>query len=338
MSSESAELPSLPLIDTFGRVHSNLRISLTDRCNLRCLYCMPEGTVHFQPKSAILSYEEITRVVRIAISLGVTKVRLTGGEPLVRQDVPQLVQQLANLDGLDDIGLTTNGLLLEPIAQELWDAGLRRLNISLDALDAERFEELTRRKGYEKVLEGIEAARRVGFKPIKLNAVAMRGLTDDQVVPFGELARESGLEVRFIEYMPLDASQSWEREKVLFASEIRQLLEEGIMPLRALPSPPHAPATEYEFVDGQGRIGFIPSVSEPFCGNCDRFRLTADGKIRNCLFSLEEFDIKTLLRDNAEDTVIAEVMRKAVSEKWAGHHINAADFEQPDRPMYSIGG
>ncbi|MEZ6144138.1 MAG: GTP 3',8-cyclase MoaA [Planctomycetaceae bacterium] len=278
-----------PLTDTFGRVHNNLRISVTDRCNIRCFYCMPADNVQFMAKAKLLSFEEIERFVRIVQPMGINKLRLTGGEPLVRRDLPTLVAKLAAIEGIKDIGITTNGILLAEQAQELYDAGLRRLNVSLDALNAEKFAEVTRREGYEKVIEGIQAAKAAGFDPIKINAVSIRGVTEEEIVPFGHFARETGCEVRFIEYMPLDADAAWERDKVLFADEIIETLSKEIRPLIPVPnSDPRAPATEYDFNDGIGRVGFIASVSKPFCMSCNRFRLTADGKIRNCLFSLEE--------------------------------------------------
>ncbi len=339
------DLPILPLAaassltDTFGRLHNNLRISVTDRCNIRCFYCMPAENVEFLERKQLLSYEEIERFARIVVPLGVTKLRLTGGEPLVRKDLYRLVERLVAIPGVRDIGITTNGLLLAEQAEPLYAAGLRRLNVSLDALDPVKFREVTRRDGYEKVIEGLAAARRAGFRNIKINAVAIRGITEDEVVPFGHFARETGHEVRFIEYMPLDADNAWERSKVLFAREIRETLSTAIRPL--VPDPaqdPNAPATDYLFDDGVGRIGFIPSVSQPFCGSCNRFRLTADGKLRNCLFSLEETDIRSLLRGEAADAEIIAAVRESIQSKWAGHHINAADFVQPQRTMHSIGG
>lgn len=325
------------LVDRFGRVHTSLRVSVTDRCNLRCFYCMPAENVAFLPKPELLSYEEIERVVRVASSLGVEKVRLTGGEPLVRRDLPALVAKLAAIDGLS-LGLTTNGILLADLARPLYNAGLRNLNVSLDALDPVRFREVTRRGGYDKVLEGIDAAKAVGFTSIKINAVAVRGLTEDQLVPFGRFARESGCEVRFIEYMPLDADQVWERSKVLFADEIVEILSAGVRPLVPLDGDGHSPATEYAFDDGVGRIGIIASVSRPFCASCNRFRLTSDGKARACLFSLEETDLRPLLRGDGTNDDIAAALVSCVADKWEGHQINTARFLYPERPMYSIGG
>ena len=330
---------SKQLIDTFGRVHDNLRISVTDRCNLRCFYCMPADNVVFMDRKDLLSFEEIERFVRVVSPMGVRKVRLTGGEPLVRKELHLLVERLADVPGIHDVGLTTNGIFLADQAQGLYDAGLRRINISLDALDPVKFKEITRRDGYEKVLEGIEAARRVGFDPIKVNAVSVRGLTEDEIIPFGRFARETGVEVRFIEFMPLDADNAWERDKVLFAHEIIEALSDGIMPLvPAGVEDRSAPASDFVFEDGVGRIGFIASVSRPFCMNCNRFRLTADGKLRNCLFSLDETDVKTLIRGGASDAEIAAAVRECIHAKKEGHEINTARFIQPARPMYSIGG
>lgn len=327
------------LVDSFGRTHDNLRISVTDRCNIRCFYCMPADHVHFMARDELLTFEEIEQFVRIVQPMGIKKLRLTGGEPLVRRDLPVLIHKLAQISGIKDIGLTTNGILLAEQATDLYEAGLRRLNVSLDALDPVKFEEITRRTGYEKVIEGIHAAKAAGFAPIKVNAVSVRGITESEVIPFGHFARETGCEVRFIEYMPLDADAAWEREKVLFAEEILSTLSEGIAPLVPLPvRDSRAPATEYQFADGIGRIGFIASVSQPFCLSCNRFRLTADGKLRNCLFSLEETDIRQLLRGGGDPARIQEAVRDSIAAKKEGHEINMANFVQPERPMYSIGG
>ena len=327
------------LIDRFGRVHNNLRISVTDRCNIRCFYCMPADNVEFMPRAELLSFEEIERVVRVGTSLGIDRVRLTGGEPLVRRELDQLVARLVDIPGIVDIGLTTNAVLLADQAQQLRDAGLKRLNISLDALDPEVFRRVTRRDSYDRVIAGIQAARDAGFSPIKLNAVAIKGMTEDQILPFAELARETDTEVRFIEFMPLDADAKWQRDKVLPAADIISLLESRygrMKPIAA--SNPNAPASDFEFADGKGRIGLIASVSQPFCDSCNRFRLTAEGKLRNCLFSMEETDVRELLRGSGSDNEIADAMLKCVAAKEQGHQINSADFVQPDRPMYSIGG
>lgn len=328
-----------PLIDSFGRVHNNLRISVTDRCNLRCFYCMPADNVQFMDRVELLTFEEITRFVQAVVPLGIHELRLTGGEPLVRKDLHRLVGMLTSIPGITDVGLTTNGLLLPDQAADLYAAGLRRINVSLDALDPVRFKQFTRREGHEKVLEGIRVAQQVGFDPIKINAVSVRGLTEAEIVPFGHFARDTGLEVRFIEYMPLDAENAWERDKVLFASEIIDRLSQEIMPLAPLPTDdPSAPATDYVFADGIGRIGFIASVSQPFCSQCNRIRITADGKLRNCLFSLEETDVRTILRGQGTDDELRAAVRGSVTVKKEGHEINTARFVQPLRPMYSIGG
>lgn len=327
------------LVDSFGRVHNNLRISVTDRCNIRCFYCMPADNVVFMNRNELLTFEEIERLVRVVVKQGVNKIRLTGGEPLVRRDLHLLVEKIAAIPEIHDIGLTTNGILLADQAEALYAAGLRRMNVSLDALNAEKFKEITRREGYEQVIAGIQAAQRAGFDPIKVNAVSVRGLTEDEIVPFGYFARETGVEIRFIEFMPLDADNAWEREKVLFAHEIIEKLSAEIMPLVPCERQnSHAPAQEFVFADGVGRIGFIASISQPFCMSCDRFRLTADGKLRNCLFSLEETDVKTLLRGGASDEEIAAAVRTCIAAKKEGHEINTARFIQPSRPMYSIGG
>lgn len=326
------------LVDRFGRVHNNLRISVTDRCNLRCVYCMPEE-VQFLPKQGLLTFEEIERFVRVAATLGIDKVRLTGGEPLVRRGLTELVARLSAIEGIADVGLTTNGLLLAPMAKALFDAGLRRINVSLDTMDPGRFRELTRRGGFEDVIEGILAAKAAGLDPVKVNAVAIKGMTDLDVVPLARFAREHGLGLRFIEYMPLDAGNLWEREKVLFAAEILDLLAEGIGPLAPSPNQdPRAPAADHDFLDGKGRVGLIASVSRPFCKSCNRVRLTADGKLRNCLFALDETDVRALIRGGATDAEIARALRESVAGKWEGHEINTANFIKPGRLMHSIGG
>lgn len=326
------------LVDSFGRRHNNLRVSVTDRCNLRCVYCMPED-VAFLPRAELLTFEEIERVTRVGTTLGIDKIRLTGGEPLLRRDLPKLVELLAAVPGLTDIGLTTNGILLAREARRLRDAGLGRINISLDTMDREKFTRITRRDDFDRVIKGILAAKEAGFHPIKINAVAIRGFTEDDVVPLARFALVHGLEMRFIEYMPLDAGRLWEREKVLFAAEMIELLEKGIAPLKPRSDPdPRAPALDYDYTDGSGSVGFIASVSRPFCMSCNRLRLTAEGKLRNCLFSLEETDVRGLLRNGGSDAEIAQAMRSCVAAKWEGHEINTARFIQPERMMHSIGG
>ena len=328
---------SSQLIDTFGRRHNNLRISVTDRCNLRCTYCMPEDVV-FMDRSALLTFEEIAHFVRVAAPLGVDRIRLTGGEPLMRRDLPTLVRLLAAVPGIRDLGLTTNGLLLAEQARAFYDAGLRRINVSLDTLDPGRFRQLTRRDGLDRVLDGIHAARAAGFDPVKVNAVPIRGVNDQDVVPLAHFARQHGLELRFIEYMPIGADH-WERDKVYFAHEILEQLERAVAPLvPAEHYDPRAPAMEFRYTDGRGSVGIIASVSRPFCASCNRLRLTAEGKLRNCLFALNEDDVKPLLRDRPDDAVLAAIIRRNVWEKWAGHEINSARFVKPLRTMHAIGG
>ena len=332
-----------PLIDTYGRVHDNLRISVTDRCNIRCFYCMPEEGVKFQPREEILTFEEIERFVRVAVTLGVRKLRLTGGEPLLRKDLAKLIRRLGAIEGIQDMALTTNGVLLADQAQELYDAGLRRLNIHLDTLDRERFKQITRRDDFGKVMNGIEAALRIGYPVLKINAVAVKNLVEGDIVPLARFGRENGIEIRYIEFMPLDAQGIWDHDKVLLTDDMIAMLTREIGPLREIPDrDPRAPALEYEFADGQGRIGFIASVSKPFCLNCNRIRLTADGKFRYCLFAIDETDMRGLLRNGAQspetDQAIADAIRASVKDKWIGHQINTAKFVPPPRPMYSIGG
>jgi cyclic pyranopterin phosphate synthase len=326
------------LTDSFGRRHNNLRISVTDRCNLRCTYCMPEE-VTFLDRSELLTFEEMAAFVKAVVPLGIDKVRLTGGEPLMRKNLPALVAQLAAIPELHDIGLTTNGLLLAAQAKPLFDAGLRRLNVSLDTLDTGRFRELSRRDGLDNVLEGLQAAKAAGFNPIKVNAVAIRGFIEHDAVPLAKYCRENDFELRFIEYMPIGA-EPWEREKCFFAHEIMDLLERGIAPL--VPGKhydPAAPAMDFDYADGQGTVGFIASVSRPFCKSCNRIRLTADGKLRNCLFALDEVDVKSLLRTQPFDAdTVRTVVRQNVAVKWEGHEINSAKFVKPGRTMHAIGG
>jgi cyclic pyranopterin phosphate synthase len=328
-----------PLVDSFGRAHDNLRISVTDRCNIRCFYCMPETGVQFTERSEILSFEEIERFVRVAVRLGIRKLRITGGEPLVRRDLPVLIRKLAAIPGIQDLALTTNAVLLAEMAEPLYAAGLRRINIHLDTLDRERFRHITRRDDLDKVLAGVETCLRLGYGPVKLNAVAIKDLTEPDIVPIARFCRERSIEPRFIEFMPLDAQQLWGRTKVLTADEMIAVLSREVSPLVELPGrDPRAPATEYQYTDGGGRVGFIASVTRPFCLNCNRIRLTADGKLRYCLFAIEEADVKSLLRSGADDDEIAALIRSNVKDKWAGHEINSTRFVPPPRPMYAIGG
>jgi GTP 3',8-cyclase len=328
----------MALVDTFGRLHDNLRISVTDRCNIRCYYCMPE-IVQFGPKEDILTFEEVTRFTRIAAGLGVRKVRITGGEPLLRRHLPVLIEQISAIDGIEDLALTTNGVLLTAQARDLYAAGLRRLNIHLDTLDRERFAQITRRDEFDRVMAGIEECLSVGFHPIKINAVALKGVNEADMVPLARFGREKGIEIRYIEFMPLDAQGLWDRTKVLLAADIRAMLRDEIAPL--IPKAnrdPRAPATEFAFADGVGEVGFIASVSEPFCLNCNRIRLTADGKLRYCLFAIEEMDVREQIRGGGTDEQIAQVIRANVQAKWLGHEINNQRFVAPPRPMYAIGG
>ena len=324
-----------PLTDRFGRAHTNLRVSVTDRCNLRCVYCMPED-VTFLDRGELLTFEELAAVVRAGVGLGVRKVRLTGGEPLLRRGLPALVRMLGQIPGLTDTGLTSNGLLLAAQARPLWDAGLRRLNVSLDTLDPDRFRALARRDGLTSVLGGLAEAKRVGFR-IKVNAVALRGVIDHDAVPLARYCREHGFELRFIESMPIGADP-WDRAEFVPAHEILDLLDARVCPL--VPTPdrdPHAPATTFDYADGRGRVGVIASVSKPFCSKCDRLRLTADGKLRNCLFSLDEVDVKGILRAGRLDD-LPDAFRTCVAGKRAGHGIDTPAFEKPRRTMHTIGG
>lgn len=329
----------MPLVDRFGRVHTNLRISVTDRCNIRCFYCMPNENVRFKPRHELLTFEELERFARVAAGLGVRKLRLTGGEPLVRTGLAALVRKLARIPGIDDIALTTNGILLADQAQALRDAGLDRLNISLDGMSEETFRQISRREGLQRVLDGIFAAREAGFDRIRLNAVAIRGITEPEIVPLGRFAREQGFELRFIEFMPLDAEEHWQNEQVLSGEEIRGYLEAEFGELvPAERNDPSQPAVDYVFADGRGRIGFINPVTQSFCGDCNRLRITAEGQVRNCLFSIEEWDARALLRGGASDEQIAALIESAVGAKKAGHGINSDEFLRPARAMYQIGG
>jgi cyclic pyranopterin phosphate synthase len=333
-----------PLVDSFGRVHDSLRISVTDRCNIRCFYCMPDERIRFKPRDELLSFEEIARIANVAAKLGVRKLRLTGGEPLLRADLPSLVRMLADIPGIDDLALTTNGILLAEQAAALRAAGLQRLNVSLDALSEATFERISRRKGLDRILQGIDAAIREGFPKLRLNAVAIRGLTEPEVSDLVDYARDRDLELRFIEYMPLDAEGKWTREQALTGVEIRRQIEERFGPLTPAERPdPSQPAVDFRFADGRGLVGFIEPITQPFCGACNRLRITAEGQFRNCLFSIEEWDARALLRraavhDDARDAEFATLIRDCVAAKKLGHGIDSPDFLRPDRAMYQIGG
>jgi len=289
------------------------------------------------PRAEVLSFEEITRFVRIVAAMGVNKVRLTGGEPLVRRDLPELVRQIADLDGIDDLAMTTNGILLPQVASDLKAAGLRRLNVSLDSLDRETFAELTRRDELDKVLAGIDAALDAGFSPLKVNAVAIRDTTEQELLEFARFARERPVIIRFIEFMPLDGDERWSADQILTGEEIVERIG-AVYPLDPVPGRGSQPAQRYRFRDGAGEIGVIATVTEPFCEQCDRIRLTADGKLRNCLFALDETDIRALLRGGADDDAIAEAVTASVWAKWRGHLINQTEFVRPARSMSQIGG
>jgi cyclic pyranopterin phosphate synthase len=326
-----------PLVDAYGRVHSDLRISVTDRCNLRCVYCMPEEGMTFLNRGELLSFEEITRVASVARDLGVTSVRLTGGEPLVRRGLVDLVAMISAL-GFDDIALTTNGIRLAESAEQLKAAGLTRVNISCDSLRPERFASIRRRGELSKVLEAMDAAEAVGLTPLKVNVVLLRGDNDDEIVDFADFARTTGRIVRFIEFMPLDAQGDWERERLVTGREVFATINER-WPLQALEGPSRiAPAERYRFADGVGEIGLISSVSEPFCGTCNRLRLTAEGSVRNCLFSDDEMSVRDVLRRGEGDDEVAALLRRAVWAKFPGHAINEVGFLAPRRSMSMIGG
>jgi cyclic pyranopterin phosphate synthase len=330
--------PSGTLVDTQGRVVRDLRISVTDRCNLRCVYCMPAEGMPWLPKDDLLTYEEIVRLARIGLALGVTGIRLTGGEPTVRADLEELVRQLRGLDPALDLSLTTNGLKLAALADGLRRAGLTRVNVSLDTLDRERFHRIARRDQLASVLAGLEAAKRAGFHPIKVNAVLMRGFNEDEVVPLARWARGQGFELRFIEWMPLDFQHGWSREQLVPAAEILARLGEAL-PLEPEPgADPSAPAERFRYRDGGGTVGIVASVTRPFCQRCDRIRLTADGQIRTCLFALHEHDVRGPLRRGASDEEIADLLRAAVWRKGPGHLIGDPAFVQPARGMSAIGG
>ncbi len=325
-----------PLVDGFGRVHRDLRISVTDRCNFRCTYCMPAEGLDWMAREDLLTYEELTRVARVCVErFGFNGIRLTGGEPTVRANLPVLIEQLSSL-GVD-LSLTTNGTTLTNLAPALVSAGLERINISLDSLKRERFEQITRRDELDKVLEGIDAAVSAGLAPVKINCVVMRGVNDDEIVDFARFGRERGVTVRFIEFMPLDAQGEWTNEQVVTKAEIVAAIGD-VFPLEPVAERESDPAARWRYVDGGGEFGVIPSVTEAFCESCDRVRLTADGMLRHCLFATRELDLRTLLRNEATDDDLAAAITAEVGAKWAGHQINQVHFIRPARSMSQIGG
>jgi cyclic pyranopterin phosphate synthase len=327
-----------PLFDGHGRQIGDLRVSVTDRCNFRCQYCMPAEGLPWLERSEILTFEEIERLVGLFVSMGVGDVRLTGGEPLVRRDFPRLVSMLTKLDGLNDLSVTTNGYLLERDAAGLVEAGIDRVNVSIDSLQRDKFFEMTRRDALPQVLRGLDAlAEHPEVHPIKVNAVAMRGFTEDEAIRFADFARSTAFQVRFIEFMPLDADHAWSPDSVLTGNELRSLIH-AVYPLQELPREPSATARVFRFADGQGQIGFINPVSEPFCADCNRVRLTAEGKLRTCLFSLHETDLREPLRSGATDEEIEKLIRDSVWRKELKHHVGEKGFRQPARSMSAIGG
>jgi cyclic pyranopterin phosphate synthase len=329
--------PPAPLVDTFGRVANDLRVSVTDRCNFRCTYCMPAEGLVWLPKSEVLTFEEMVRLVGVFVRLGIGEVKLTGGEPTVRRDLPTLVGMIHQTHPSLAISMTTNGYLLDRLAQPLAAAGLDRVTISCDSLMRHRFAEMTRRDALDKVLEGMRAAERAGLTPIKLNCVVIAGTNDDEVVDFARFARDTGYEVRFIEYMPLDAEQRWERAKVVPSAEILETIDRVYPIIGQVEG--SEPATTFQFADGApGAIGVIASVTEPFCETCNRLRLTAEGQLRACLFAMNETDLRAPVRAGATDDEIEGLIRAAVWAKWEGHKINHPDFQRPDRSMSMIGG
>lgn len=329
-----------PLVDSYGRRIKSMRISITDKCNFRCTYCMPAEGLPWLKKAEILSYEEIVRIARVAVNIGIEQIRLTGGEPLVRRDVPELVHQLHQISGLRSLSLTTNGVLLKQQAGALAEAGLTRINVSLDSLLREKFTQLTRRDQIDRVLQGLEELEHhPSIHPIKINAVAMRGFSEDEVLDFARLARRKPYVVRWIEFMPLDADQAWRKEDILTGGEIKQIIENEYGPLVLITTgDPSETARRYTFSDGIGEVGFINPVSEPFCATCDRIRLTADGQLRTCLFATEETDLRSVVRSDADDEQLAHTIRQAVWHKELKHYIGDKRFKRANRSMSMIGG
>jgi cyclic pyranopterin phosphate synthase len=339
----------MDLVDPFGRTVRDLRISVTDRCNFRCTYCMPEEGMQWLPREDILTFEEIERLARICVErFGVDGIRLTGGEPTVRAHLPVLVEKLSHLrvnpradspyaGRKPDLSVTTNGATLRLLAPELRQAGLDRLNISLDTLDPDRFLQVTRRRELHRVLDGIAAAQEAGFDPVKINAVVERGVNDDEIVALAEFGRDEGVQVRFIEFMPLDATGGWTSTAVVSQDEIVSAIA-AVHPLEPVPARGSAPADRWRYLDGRGEVGVIPTVTKPFCGDCDRVRITAEGQFRTCLFATREFDLRALLRGGASDDELAAEIERAVGTKWAGHAIGQVAFVRPSRSMSQIGG
>jgi cyclic pyranopterin phosphate synthase len=328
-----------PLIDTFGRRIESMRISVTDRCDLRCFYCIPDEEIEWLPREELLSLEEMARLARVAAACGVRRVRITGGEPLLRRSLDSLIEDLAGIEELASIALTTNATSLAKRADLLYKAGLQRVNISLDSLRPETFFRLTRRDRLDQVLAGIDAAQRVGMRPIRINTVPIRGINDDEVLDFVEMARERDLECRFIEFMPLERGATWGRDRMVPGAELRERISEvhGIVPDESID--PSQPSRDYLFVDGApGKVGFVDSVTQPFCRRCNRIRLTADGKIRTCLFSIDEIDAIGPIRSGASDDELARIFHGAVARKEKKHHISDGLFIKPDRTMSAIGG
>lgn len=338
--SQPHERRQLPLLtDTLGRAHRSLRLSVTDRCNLRCVYCMPESADDFEEPASYLTFDEIERAVGLLVGAGITKVRITGGEPTLRAQLPALVQRLRGIPGLVDLAMTTNGLKMVDLAAPLRAAGLQRVNLSLDALTEEAFNRVSRRRGLERVLAGIDATLAAGFEEVRVNALAIRNLNEEQILPLARWARDRGVTLRFIEYMPLGGDRSWQEGQVISGAELRRILQDEFGPLTIrTDTDTSQPSRDFEYADGGGTVGFINSVSEPFCGACDRLRLTAEGNLRNCLFSDEEWALREALRSGVKDEEILEIVRSAVLAKKPGHLISQPKFRQPDRPMYRIGG
>ncbi len=328
------------LVDRYGRRIKSMRISITDKCNFRCSYCMPAEGLPWLKKAEILSYEEIERIARVAVNLGIEQIRLTGGEPLVRRDVPELVRQLRPIEGLHSLSITTNGILLKQQARALAEAGLNRINVSVDSLVREKFAKLTRRDQLERVLEGLEEVEKYpSIHPIKVNAVAIRDYSEEEALDFVRLARRKAYVMRWIEFMPLDADQIWRKEDILTGAELKAIIEAEYGQLVPITTgDPSETARRYTFSDGIGEIGFINPVSEPFCATCDRIRLTADGQLRTCLFATEETDLRAVIRSGAPDDVLANTIRRAVWHKELKHYIGDKRFKRANRSMSMIGG